>query len=147
MSSYRQQAHIDAPVEAIWELVGNPECHPEWWPRVVEVRGERFDEGEEYVQIVQRSAGRTEANFLLEKVVDLREIRLSCQKTGMYARWLLTEAQGGTFVDMEMGMEAKTLPDRLFDAVAGNRYFRRWGEQSFDALRTAARRSGTETVS
>jgi hypothetical protein len=138
MSSYRQQAHIEAPLTAVWELVGSPQRHPEWWPRVIEVRGERFEEGDEYVQVVRNAFGPTEASFLLEEVEDLREIQMRCTKTGMYAHWLLTEAQGGTFVEMEMGMDAKTLPDKLFDAVAGNRYFRRWGEESFDALRRAA---------
>ena len=48
---------------------------------------------------------------------DLREIRLVCQDTGMYAHWLMTDAQGGTFVDVEMGMEPRTAGTRVFDAV------------------------------
>ncbi len=37
MSAYRKQAVIDAPVEAIWELVGDPRRHPEWWPKIIEI--------------------------------------------------------------------------------------------------------------
>src|SRR5262245_18460850 len=48
MSAYRQQALLDAPLEEVWPLVGTPARHPEWWPRVIEVRGERFEQGDEY---------------------------------------------------------------------------------------------------
>jgi hypothetical protein len=140
MSAYRQQAHLDAPLGAVWSLVGAPTRYPEWWPRVVEVRGERFEEGDEYVQVTRDPTGVVKSNFLVERSLDLREIRMSCQLTGAYAHWLLTPAQGGTFVELEMGMEPKRLGHRLFDATMGRRYFRSWSEQSLEALRAAARR-------
>jgi uncharacterized protein YndB with AHSA1/START domain len=139
VSEHRQQAHIDAPLEVIWELVGMPDRYPEWWPRVVEVRGERFEEGDEYVQVTKDPTGQVETNFLLERRENLREIRMSCDLTGAYAHWLLTPAQGGTFVELEMGMQPKRLGDRLFDAALGRRYFRTWSEQSLRALGEAAR--------
>jgi uncharacterized protein YndB with AHSA1/START domain len=141
MSVHRQQAHLDAPVEEIWSLVGVPRRYPEWWPRVIEVRGERFEEGDEYVQVMRNPAGQSESSsFLIERARDLREIRMSCQLTGTYAHWSLTPAQGGTFVELEMGMEANRLRDRLLDMAIGRRYFRSWSEQSLDGLRDAARR-------
>ena len=39
----------------------------------------------------------------------------------MYAHWLLTDAQGDTFVDVEMGMQPKSTGDKVFDAVLGRR--------------------------
>ena len=54
----------------------------------------------------------------------------------MYAHWLLTDAQGSTFVDVEMGMQPKSSVDKVFDAVVGRLYFRRWLDQSLDALRS-----------
>jgi hypothetical protein len=140
MSVYRTQAHLDAPLEKVWGLVGSPPRYPEWWPRVIEVRGERFEEGDEYVQVTKDPTGRGESSFLLERRDDFREIRLSCQLTGTYAHWSLTPAQGGTFVEVEMGMQPKRLDYRLFDMAVGRRYFRTWSEQSLDALRDAARR-------
>ena len=140
MSAHRQQAHLDAPPEEVWSLVGTPSRYPEWWPRVVEVRGERFDEGDQYVQVTRDPSGNVKANFLIERARDLREIRMSCQLTGTYAHWLLTPAQGGTFVELEMGMEPRRLGQRLFDMTMGRRYFRSWSQQSLDALRDAARR-------
>jgi uncharacterized protein YndB with AHSA1/START domain len=135
MSVHRQQAHLDAPVEEVWNLVGAPSRYPEWWPRVIEVQGERFEEGDEYVQVTRDRTGIAKSNFLIERARDLREIRMSCELTGTYAHWFLTPAQGGTFVELEMGMEPRRVRDRLFDVTVGRRYFRSWSQQSLDALR------------
>jgi hypothetical protein len=135
----RQQAHLDVSCDALWELVGSPERYPEWWPRVIEVRGERFEEGDEYAQVTRNPGGREEeTSFLLERREDLREVRIACQLTGMYAHWQLTPAQGGTFVELEMGLQPHRLGDRVFDATLGRRYFRRWSEESLAALERAA---------
>lgn len=138
MSACRRQAQLEAPVERIWELVGNPARHPQWWPRVIEVRGEAFDVDDEYVQVTKTPFGKGRTTLAIERLEDLREVRMRCLKTGMYAHWQLTPAQDGTFVDLELGMEPKTLPDRMFDRVGGKAYFRRWAEQSLDALRGAS---------
>ena len=140
MSAHRQQAHIDAPVEEMWSLVGTPRRYPEWWPRVIEVQGERFEEGDEYVQVTRDPTGKVRTNFLIERARDLREIRMSCQATGTFAHWMLTPAQGGTFVELEMGMEPRGVAHRLFDMTMGKRYFRIWSELSLDGLRAAALR-------
>ena len=138
MSACHRQALLEAPVERIWELVGNPARHPEWWPRVIEVHGERFDMNDEYVQVTKTPFGTEEqTNFAIERLEDLREVRMRCVESGLYAHWQLTPAQDGTFVDLEMGMEPRTLPDRMFDRVAGRPYFRRWAESSLDGLRGA----------
>ena len=140
VAASHHQAHLDAPLEAVWGLVGTPSRYPEWWPRVIEVRGERFEEGDEYAQVTKELSGTIETNFLLERREDLRGIRMSCQLTGAYADWVLTPAQGGTFVELEMGMQAKSFGNRLLDAAIGRSYFRRWSRQSLAALADAARR-------
>jgi hypothetical protein len=141
VSAIKRQAVIDAPVEDVWRLVGDPRRHPEWFPRVVEVNGQRFEEGEEYAQVTRSGRGTVETDFLIERMDDLREIRFACQKTGMYAHWLLTDAQGDTFLDVEMGMQPKSTGDKVFDAVLGRHYFRRWLDQSIDALQRALAKS------
>jgi hypothetical protein len=138
MSLHRQYAHLDAPLDAIWSLVGFPNRYPEWWPRVVEVEGERFAEGDEFVQVTKTPKGNIQSHFLVEHRNDLREIRMSCELTGTYAAWLLTPAQGGTFIELEMGMDPRRLSDRVLDLVIGKRYFQTWSQQSLDALRHAA---------
>jgi hypothetical protein len=138
MSAHRELAHLDIPLESVWELVGTPSRHPEWWPRVIEVRGQRFEEGDEYAQVTKDMTGSVESRFLLERREDLRAIRMRCLSTGMYADWSLTPAQGGTFVELEMGMDPQRLGARVFDRALGKSYFRRWSRQSLEALREAA---------
>lgn len=140
MSACHRQALLEAPVDRVWELVGNPARHPEWWPRVIEVRGERFDVHDEYIQITKSPFGAGATSFAIERLDDLREIRMRCLKTGMYAHWQLTPAQEGTFVDIELGMEPSGFADRAFDLMAGRLYFRRWAESSLDGLRGASGR-------
>jgi polyketide cyclase/dehydrase/lipid transport protein len=140
MSAYRHQAYLHAPLDRVWALLGTPNRYPEWWPRVIEVRGERFEEGDEYAQVTRSPLGREASNFLIEQRDELREIRMKCQLTGAYADWALTGAQDGTFVNLEMGMEPKRLGDRLFDTTVGRRYFRRWSQESLKGLEDAAQR-------
>jgi hypothetical protein len=59
---------------------------------------------------------------------------VACLQTGTYSRWLLTEAQGNTFVDVEFGMDPIGFGNRIFDAALGRLYFRRWLDQSIAAL-------------
>ena len=138
MSAFRHQAHLEAPIEDIWRLVATPSHYPEWWPRVIEVRGERFEEGDEWAQVTRSGRGHAESNFMMERREDLRGVRMSCELTGAYAEWTLTPAQGGTFVELEMGMQPKRVGDRLFDIALGKSYFRRWSKESLDGLVEAA---------
>jgi hypothetical protein len=141
MSACRSQALIPAPPSRVWELLGDPRRHPQWWPRVIEVRGERFDEGSNYAQVTRDPTGSIETNMRIERLEDLRAIHMRCTTTGTYARWLLTEAQGATFVDVEFGMDPRGLSYRAFDATVGRLYWRRWLSQSLAALEEAAARA------
>jgi len=138
MSIVRSQALINAPPSRIWELVGDPRRHPEWWPRVVEVRGVELDEGSEYVQVTREPTGRMETVMSLDRLEDLREIHLHCTKTGTYAHWQLTEAQGNTFVDVEFGMDPIGVSYRIFDATVGKLAFSRWLAKALASLEKAA---------
>jgi hypothetical protein len=53
----------------------------------------------------------------------------------------LTEVHGGTFIDAEFGLDPHAPRTRVFDLVAGKRFFRRWLEQSIDGLRRASQRA------
>ena len=146
MSVSRRQALIHAPPGRIWELVGEPRRHPEWWPRVIEVRGQTFDEGSNYAQVTRSPTGRIETTMNVEKLDDLSEIHMRCLDTGTYARWLLTEAQGETFVDVEFGMDPRGATSRIFDAAVGRLYFRRWLDQSLAALEEVVAQPETTTA-
>lgn len=138
MSACRLQAQVDVPPDALWELLGNVERHPEWWPRVVGVHCEGLEQGCTYRQVLTSPIGVVETDVSVERLDDCRELTLRCLDTGTYAHWLLADAQGGTFIDVEFGIDPKSTKTRVFDLVAGRRYFRHWLQQSIDALRTAA---------
>lgn len=108
---------------------------------MIEVRGEEFDEGTNYAQVTRSLTGRVETSMRVERLQDLHEVHMRCMTTGTYARWLLTEAQGNTFVDVEFGMDPVGFGNRVFDATLGKAYFRRWLEQSLAALEEAAARA------
>ena len=100
----------------------------------MEIRGERFEVGDVYTQVVG-VAGRPEYSRVIDRRDELKELRWSCPTTGGFQRWLLTDAQGGTFVDMEMGIDAPTFRYGLFDKTVGRWFIKRWAEQALDGLR------------
>ena len=64
---------------------------------------------------------------------------MRCLKTGMYAHWQLTAGPGAARSSISRsGMDPAGFSDRVFDRIAGKTYFRRWAEQSLDALQGAA---------
>ena len=144
MSGVRQEALIEGSLDQVWSLIGDPRRHPEWWPRVIEVNGTRMEQGMLYRQVTKMPLGSHETTLMLERLDDLRSIRMRCLDTGTYADWRLTEAQSNTFVEAELGMEPIGLSNRAFDAAVGNAYFRRWLQQSIDALKAAVE-DGEET--
>jgi hypothetical protein len=141
MSLYRQQALIQAPVTTIWELIGDVDRHPEWWPKVVEVECEGLTEGCTYRMVSKGPVGREEHQIEVERLEGCRELFIRCLNTGTYCKWVLAEAQGGTFIDAEFGMDPQTVQTRVFDVLAGKRYFRRWLQQSLEALEVTATRA------
>ena len=138
MSHTKREAFLDAPVERIWELVSDVERHPLWWPRVVEVECEELGEGCTYRQVTQTPFGKDEMNLLIDGYDECRSLSIRCLNTGTFIRFGLTGAQDGTFVEGEMGMEPNGLANRVFDAIAGRRYFTSWMTETFTALERAA---------
>ena len=138
MSLTRSQALIEAPPERVWALVGDPRRHPEWWPRIVEVRGQKFDEGSNFAQVTKDPGGSIETTMAIDRLDELKTIHLRCTNTGTYSHWVLTEAQGNTFVDVEFGMDPIGVKYKLFDGAFGKIYFRRWLSQSLDSLKSVA---------
>ena len=101
----------------------------------MEIRGETFEVGDVYTQVLPVAGRRPEYIRVIDRRDELRELKWSCPTTGGFQRWLLTEAQGGTFVDMEMGIHAPTRRYRLFDKTVGRWFIKRWAEQAIDGLR------------
>jgi uncharacterized protein YndB with AHSA1/START domain len=134
--SYRHQALIDAPVEDVWAVVSDPRTHPEWWPDVVDVRlDEPLVEGGEYVRSSKMLPflDAVEAVWVAERLEDLKEARFRCTKSGTWASFSLTSAQGQTFVDAQSGMDPTTLRWRVMKAVSGS-FLKDWIVKVLDAL-------------
>ncbi|HEX8741590.1 MAG TPA: SRPBCC family protein [Thermoleophilaceae bacterium] len=139
MGSWHEQAQIDAPVEEVWELVGDPRRYPEWVSdEVVEVTGlPTVVKGAEYEQVTRSPFGKSKTTFAIDELEDLHEIRLRCTASGWYSHWKLTEAGGGTFADVVIGMEPHNAGYRAIDAVTGKRWYRRVANASLDGLKRA----------
>jgi uncharacterized protein YndB with AHSA1/START domain len=140
-SSWHQQALIEAPVERIWELLADPARYPEWAADSLEVTGlpTEVKQGSTFEQTSPAPLGwgKTTTTFMVEELDDLHEIKLRCQKSGYYSRWRLTEAQGQTFTDVEIGVEPIGIEGRFLDLVMTKKQLRRVTDESLDGLRRA----------
>jgi uncharacterized protein YndB with AHSA1/START domain len=143
--SSTQQAHIDAEVQTIWELVGDPNRHPDWWPDVIEVECADLREGCRYRGVVKGFFGVDDHELLIEQLDDCREVSIFCEGTGVTTRFLLTEARGGTFVEGYFAIEPNTIGMKVLGAVAGRRLMRSWLESSLANLKSVAEREPTPT--
>lgn len=132
---------IEAPVDAVWALVGDPPGYDAWWPRIVRIEAEEIAPGCVYRQVVKPPLGREETHTVeIEQLEDCHVVQVRCIEPGIAMRWVLTQAGDGTFVDAAFGAEMDSLGRRVFGAVAGKRFVRRWLADSVEALRTATER-------
>jgi len=146
VSSWRQQAVIEAPVEQVWACVGDPRRYPEWAGNVVSVTGlATIEPDAEFRQVSKSPLGKAETTFRIEELDDLHTIKLRCQQSGYYSRWVLTEAQSSTFAEVEIGIEPTAVQYRLLFGALGKRYLRRLVEQAVDGLRTTVQRSSKQS--
>lgn len=141
-----QQTHIDAPVDTVWDLVGDPNRHPDWWPRMVDVECAALHEGCRYRGVVKGIIGNEEHELLVERLEletldGCREVSIFCEGTGVTTSFMLTEAQGGTFVEGRFSVDPASLGMRALTAVSGRRFLRGWLERSLANLKTAAERA------
>jgi uncharacterized protein YndB with AHSA1/START domain len=140
MSHCRQQAFIEAPPEIVWNLLSDVDRHEDWWAGMVEVECEGLEAGCTYRQVETGPFGRDFGNTLtVERLEDCEELSIRCLDTGTFVRFTLTEARGGTFVDGEAGMEPARIPHRVWDTLAGKRFYRDWLAKSLDAMEDVAK--------
>jgi hypothetical protein len=138
--SSTQQAFIDAPPERIWELVGDPNRHPDWWPDVIEVECADLSEGCRYRGVVKGFFKAETHDLVIERLDTCQEVCISCEGTGVTTRFVLTGAQGGTFVEGHFGIEPNSIGMKVIGAVSGRRVMRSWLERSLENLKHVAER-------
>jgi uncharacterized protein YndB with AHSA1/START domain len=140
MASWTQQGVIEAPVKEVWGMLGDPSRFPEWSAETLDVTGvpTEIEKGSSFMVTSRGPLGiKATTRFEVEQLDELREIRLRCQSSGFYSRWLLTEAQGSTFAEVELGIEPFGLRSRALGAIHTKRYLRHAAEQALDGLQRA----------
>ena len=98
-----------------------------------------LEQGCTYRAVMKAPIGKQEMTINVERLEDCRDLLIRCIDTGTYFHVALAEAQDGTFIDGECGMDPKGLSRQVFDRVAGRRYFSSWISETFEALERAAR--------
>lgn len=138
MASWKQQALVEAPVRDIWALVADPSRYPEYAGDVIDVTGlpTRIEKGSTYLQTSRAPLGmKVTTTFEVAELKDLQEIKLRCTRSGYYSHWLLTEARGDTFVELEVGVDPPKRSTRVLTAAHTKGFVRRMAEASVDGLR------------
>ncbi|HVE69499.1 MAG TPA: SRPBCC family protein [Solirubrobacteraceae bacterium] len=138
----RGHALINANVDDVWAVVGDPRTHPDWWPEVIDVTvPAHLGDGDEYVRKVRRYnfLDLVDNVWVAERLEHLREAHYRCTASGAYARFALTPARDDTFVELETGLLPQGATWKVYDAI-GRPGFTRWAHQLLDALPTAVER-------
>jgi polyketide cyclase/dehydrase/lipid transport protein len=145
MASWKQQALIEAPVNEVWEVLCDPSRGPEWSEEVIAVTGAptKIERGSTY-DVTARGPLRLKntTTFKVEELDELHEIKMKCQYSGFYSHWVLTDAQGATFTEVELGVERMPGAEGLVtSALHTKSYLRREVDKLLDGLRSAVGRT------
>ena len=144
MASWKQQALIEAPVEEVWTVLCDPARGPEWSDDVIAVTGAptKIEKGSTFDVTSKGPLGlKATTPFKVEELEDMHELKMKCQLSGFYSHWLLTQAQDGTFAEVELGIEElatrRGLRARAAAALHTKSYLRDQVEKLLDGLRHA----------
>ena len=144
MASWRQQALVEAPVEEVWALISDWNHYPEWNSDVVKVTGPptALARGSTLEMKTRGPLGlKATTPYTVEEFEEMHEMKVQCQVSGFYAHWLLTEARGNTFTEVELGVAPKKgLQAKATGALHTKGYLRRSVDQMIDNLRSALAR-------
>lgn len=140
MGCWREQTLFDAPLPAVWDLVGDPRQYPNWISEeVIEVTGlPTVEKGARYKQTGRGPLReKSSTTFEIAELDELHQICLRCTASGWYSKWVLTEADGGTFADIEIGMDPVHVGYKAVDVMTGKRWYRRMAQASVEGLKRA----------
>jgi hypothetical protein len=88
--------------------------------------------------VVKGPVRAEEHELTIDRLEDCREVSIHCDGTGVTTRFVLADAQGGTFVEGYFSIEPNSVGVKVIAAVTGRRYLRSWLEQSLANLKQAA---------
>jgi len=89
MSSWKQQALIQAPIEEVWSVLCDPVRGPEWSEDMIAVTGAptKIEKGSTFDVTSKGPLGlKATTPFKVEELEDMHELKMKCQFTGYYAR-------------------------------------------------------------
>lgn len=105
---------------------------------MLEVECADLSEGCRYRGVVKGPFKAEEHELTIERLDGCREVSIFCEGTGVTTRFVLADAQGGTFVEGYFSIEPNSVGVKVIAAVTGRRYLRSWLEQSLANLKLAA---------
>jgi uncharacterized protein YndB with AHSA1/START domain len=122
MPSARRSRVIAAPVQELWELIGDPHHLPRWWPRVERVEDV---EGSAFTEVMKTAKGRSvRADFqLLPSDGSARSLTWEQLLEGTPFARLLSSAE--TTVSLEEAGAGTTVTIELRQVLSG--FFPRFG--------------------
>jgi hypothetical protein len=88
--------------------------------------------------VVKGPFGTAPHDLKVDRLEDCREVSIFCEGTGVTTRFVLAEAQGGTFVEGCFTIEPNSMGMKVLGAVTGRRFMHSWLERSLEGLRSAA---------
>ena len=128
-------------------MLCDPSRAPEWAEDVIAVTGgpATIEKGSTFRITARGPLGlKATTPFKVKELDDMRELKMQCQVSGFYSHWLLTEAQGGTFTELELGVEPietkRGIQGRAIGALHTKSFLRRATEKALDGLRRAVGR-------
>jgi hypothetical protein len=105
---------------------------------MLEVECADLEEGCRYRGVVKGPFGATPHDLTLDRLEDCHEVSIFCEGTGVTTRFVLTEAQDGTFVEGCFTIEPNSIGMKVLGAVTGRRFMHSWLESSLANLKSAA---------
>ena len=131
MPTARRSRTIAAPVEELWEVIGDPHHLPRWWPRVTRVEDV---EGDAFTEVMRTARGKlVRADFeLVESDERARSLTWEQRLAGTPFARLLSSAE--TKVSLEQAGEGTSVTIELRQTLTG--FFPRFG--GFMVRRAAA---------
>jgi uncharacterized protein YndB with AHSA1/START domain len=122
MPTARRSRIIPAPVEELWEVIGDPHHLPRWWPRVTRVEDV---EGDAFTEVMRTAKGKfVRADFqLVESDEQARSLKWEQRLAGTPFGRLLSSAE--TSVSLKDAGGATSVTIELRQTLTG--FFPRFG--------------------
>ena len=139
MPTTRRSRTVQAPPEAVWRVVGDPQHQARWWPKVTRVESVQ---GDQFTRVYQTAKGKpVRADFTIAESDEPRRRRWSQSLTGTpFERFMksaeeiavIEPGEHGTIVTLEVRQKLRGLS--RFGAVMVKSATRKQLDEALDSL-------------